>query len=380
MRRLDPTKGQDETRFAAAPWGAPVGNCTICVESGDYAMTSDESVERYHRQVLLPVIGASGQERLRRGRVCVLGMGALGTHVATLLARAGVGFLRLVDRDVLEWTNLQRQVLYEEADVEAALPKAVAAARALGRVNRNVVIEPVVIDVDATTIVPLIADVDLVIDGSDNFEVRYLLNDAALELKKPWVYGGAISTLGTTLTIIPGETACLRCLFPDPPSAGSVPTCDTVGVLGPAAALIGALQAAEAIKLLVGAWSACNRTLITVDLWTLEIARVTAQRRADCPACALGERRFLSKRAPTQTVALCGRDAVQVVVHPRVEIDLALLMQRLAPLGEVHYNPYLIRFRTDGYELTVFPDGRAIIRGTSDPAVARALYARYIGM
>ncbi len=343
-------------------------------------MTSEESVERYHRQVLLPVIGEAGQQRLHRGRVCVLGVGALGTHVAMLLARAGVGFLRLVDRDVLEWTNLQRQVLYEEADVESALPKAVAAARALERVNRDVSIEPVVIDVDATSIVPLIADVDVVVDGSDNFELRYLLNDAALELNKPWIYGGAIGTLGTTFTVIPGETACLRCLFPEPPPAGSVPTCDTAGVLGPAAALVGALQASEAIKLLVGAWSACNRTLMTVDLWTLEIARVTAQRRPDCPACALGERRFLYERAPSRTVALCGRDAVQVVVHPHAAIDLARLAQQLKPLGEVHYNPYLIRFRVDGYELTVFSDGRAIVRGTTDPAVARALYARYIGM
>ncbi|MCS7050381.1 MAG: ThiF family adenylyltransferase [Thermomicrobium sp.] len=343
-------------------------------------ITRDDSVGRYHRQMLLPAIGVAGQERLRQGRVCVLGVGALGSQAAMLLARAGVGFLRLVDRDVLDWTNLQRQVLYEEADVEAGLPKAVAAARALARIDRSLVVEPVVMDVDATSIERLIADVDLILDGSDNFELRYLLNDAALEFGKPWVYGGAIGTLGTTWTIVPGETACLRCLFPDPPPPGSFPTCETAGVLGPATALVGALQASEAIKVLVGDVAHVNRTLVTVDLWTLEVGRVSVPRRSDCPACVRGERRFLQQRAPSRTVTLCGRDAVQVVVHPRVTLDLAALAQRLALIGPVSHNQYLIRFQADGYELTVFPDGRAIVRGTTDAALARALYARYIGM
>ncbi len=349
-------------------------------EGGVYAMTQEEAYGRYHRQVLLPAIGASGQERLRRGRVCLLGVGALGSQVAQLLARAGVGFLRLVDRDVLEWTNLQRQVLYEEADVAAGLPKAVAAARALARVNHEVAVEPVVQDVDASSILALLEDVDVVVDGSDNFELRYLLNDAALELGRPWVYGGAVGTIGTTMTVLPGKTACLRCLFPDPPPPGVAPTCDTAGVLGPAAALVGALQASEAIKLLVGDRASVNRALLSIDLWTLEVARLPAQRREDCPACGRGERRFLRQPAPSRTVALCGRDAVQVSLQPRVELDLAALAARLAPLGTIQHNPYLIRFTVDGYEVTVFRDGRAIVRGTTDPAVARALYARYIGM
>ncbi|MCX7624169.1 MAG: ThiF family adenylyltransferase [Thermomicrobium sp.] len=343
-------------------------------------MTDDQPHERYHRQILLPSIGRSGQERLRRGRVCVLGVGALGSQVAQLLARAGVGFLRLVDRDVVDWTNLQRQVLYEEADVEAGLPKAVAAARALARINREVSVEPVVQDVDAASILPLLQDVAIVVDGSDNFELRYLLNDAALELGTPWVYGGAVGTLGTTATILPGETACLRCLFPDPPPPGIAPTCDTAGVLGPAAALVGALQAAEVLKLLVGDRENLNRSLVTIDLWSLELARIPAVRRPDCPACGLGERRFLRARAPSRTVQLCGRDAVQVSVSPRQELDLAALATRLAALGSVLHNPYLIRFTVDGYELTVFRDGRAIVRGTTDPALARSLYARYVGM
>jgi len=343
-------------------------------------MTSEESFGRYHRQVLLPTIGPRGQERLRRGRVCILGIGALGSHAAQLLARAGIGFLRLVDRDVVEWTNLQRQVLYEESDVETGLPKAIAAARALARMNRQVTVEPLVQDVDAASIRALIEDVDVVIDGSDNFELRYLLNDAALELGKPWVYGGAIGTIGSTLTVVPGETACLRCLFPDPPPPGIAPTCDTAGVLGPAAAFVGALQASEAIKLLVGDRAACNRSLLTIDLWSLEIARIPLERRADCPACGRGERTFLRTQRSSHTVQLCGRDAVQVSIFPRAELDLDELAARFSPLGTVHHNPYLIRFTVDGYELTVFRDGRAIVRGTSDPALARALYARYIGM
>ena len=349
-------------------------------EGGVHTMTSEGQRGRHHRQILLPVIGPAGQERLRTGRVCVLGVGALGSQVAALLVRAGVGFLRLVDRDVVEWTNLQRQVVYEEADVEAGLPKAIAAARALARIDHSVTVEPVVQDVDASSIRALIEDVDVVVDGSDNFELRYLLNDAALDLGKPWVYGGAVGTQGTTLTIVPGESACLRCVFPDPPPAGVAPTCDTAGVLGPVAAVIGALQASEVIKLLVGDRASLNRSLLSLDLWSLEIARIPVTRRGDCPACGRGERAFLEAKAPSRTVQLCGRDAVQVSVYPRPELNLEELAARLEPLGAVQHNPYLIRFTVDGYELTVFRDGRAIVRGTTDPAVARALYARYIGM
>lgn len=340
---------------------------------------SSDPTQRYHRQVLLPFMGIEGQERLRSGRVCILGLGALGSQAAMLLVRAGVGFVRLVDRDVVEWTNLQRQVLYDEDDVRARLPKAVAAARHLARINSQVTLEPVVTDVDSTTILPLLEEIDVVVDGSDNFELRYLLNDAALERQLPWVYGGAVATYGTTMTIVPGRTACLRCAFPEPPEPGIAPTCDTAGVLGSITALIGAIQASEAMKLLVGAQDRCNHDLLMIDVWSLEIARIAVPRRPDCPACRHNQRTYLQARPSSRTVQVCGRDAIQVVVHPRPQLDLARLAERLAPLGEVEHNPYLIRFTMDRYELTIFPDGRALIRGTTDPSVARALYARYIG-
>jgi len=245
--------------------------------------------DRYHRQVLLPQVGLEGQRRLRASRVCIIGLGALGTHVADHLARAGVGLLRLVDRDVPELTNLQRQSLFEEADVEEATPKAIAAARRLRAVNRDAEVEPIVEDVTAFNIERLISDIDVVVDGSDNYELRYLLNDAALRRHVPWIYGGVVSTHGTTMTILPGEGPCLRCLFPDPPPPGTAPTCDTAGVLGPAAAIIAAIQASEAIKLLLGHQAERNRALLGIDIWTLEWTRVDLPaRNPDCPACAAG--------------------------------------------------------------------------------------------
>ncbi|GBD15838.1 Molybdopterin-synthase adenylyltransferase [bacterium HR26] len=339
------------------------------------------ATQRYHRQALVPAIGVEGQQRLREARVCIIGIGALGTHVADHLARAGVGFLRLVDRDVPELTNLQRQVLFDEADVESATPKAVAAARRLAAVNHEVELEPVVDDVNPFNVERLIADVDLVIDGSDNFELRYLLNDAAVKLGRPWIYGGVIATHGTTMTIIPGETPCLRCVFPEPPPPGAAPTCDTAGVLGPAVAVIGALQAVEAIKLLTGNREARSRWLIGFDVWIPELTRIDLpERNPECPACGLGRYDFLDRTQPTQTIQLCGRDAVQVVVQPRVALSFPALAERLRHSGEVSYNRYLMRFRAGSYELTIFPDGRAIIKGTTDPVEARSIYARYIGM
>ncbi len=337
--------------------------------------------DRYHRQVLLPQIGVDGQRRLRSARVCIIGVGALGSHVADHLTRAGVGFLRLIDRDVPERTNLQRQVLFDEADVEAAIPKAVAAARRLGAVNREVRLEPVVEDVNSGNIERLIADVDLIIDGSDNFELRYLLNDAAVKLGRPWIYGGVIATHGTTMTIVPGETPCLRCIFPDPPPPGVAPTCDTVGVLGPAVAVVGALQASEAIKLLVGHPEAGSRWLLGFDVWTLEMTRLELPDRSPhCPTCGLGRYDFLERVPASQTLQLCGRDAVQVSIRPPVSVSFPVLAERLRGSGEVSYNSHVLRFRTESFELTMFPDGRAIIKGVTDPVEARAVYARYVGM
>ena len=336
---------------------------------------------RYARQRILGVIGREGQERLQNSRVTILGAGALGTHVSDALARAGVGYIRLVDRDVPELSNLQRQILFDTSDVENGVPKAAAAASRLASVNPEIEIEPIVTDVNPTNIEKLISDVDLVIDGSDNFELRYLLNDAAVKLGKPWVYGGVISTHGMTMTIRPGTTACLRCVFPESPAPGDAPTCDTAGVLGPAVAMIAAIQSTEAIKLLTGDLEALNPSLIMIDIWELTFRQVAlGSSNPDCPACGQHRFAFLDRQAPRQTTELCGSDSIQIVIDPPPQISLEQLAARLKDAGSVSHNAYLLRFKVDGYQLTVFPDGRAIVKGTTDPGEARSIYSRYVGM
>lgn len=343
--------------------------------------THDFRDTRYARQRIIPAIGDDGQEQLEQARVAVLGVGALGTHAADSLARAGVGYLRLVDRDLPELSNLQRQILFDSEDVESGVPKAVAAARRLERVNPEIEIDPRVTDINATNIEELIQDVDLIVDGSDNFELRYLLNDAAVKHSVPWIYGGVISTHGMTMTIRPGETPCLRCVFPESPAPGDAPTCDTAGVLGPAVALVSSIQSAEAIKLLTGNTDALNRSLLMLEIWELSFRDVTlGDRNPDCPACGRGEFEFLDRQAPRQTTELCGSDSIQIMVHPQPKLSLENLAQRLSTAGSVNHNAYLLRFQVNGYQMTVFPDGRAIVKGTTDPAEARAVYARYVGM
>ncbi len=343
-------------------------------------------LSRYARQMIHPAIGEEGQRALAAARVLLIGCGALGTHIADALVRAGVGFLRVVDRDFVELHNLQRQVLFDEGDSERGLPKALAAAGRLRRINSAVAIEPVVDDVNAGNIAALIGDIDLIIDGTDNFETRYLLNDAAVRAGKPWVYGGVLATYGMTMTIVPGDTPCLRCVFPDPPPPGSAPTCDTAGVLGPAVATIAAIEASEALKLLVGARDAINRALLAVDIWRLSFDRLEVPRKPTCPACGDGPRAypFLDFAATSRTTTLCGRNAVQIAVtaSPPPALALPELAERLRPAGAVRFNEHLLRFRpTDGaQELVIFPNSRAIVHGTDDPALARSLYARYIGI
>jgi adenylyltransferase/sulfurtransferase len=345
-----------------------------------------KSPDRYSRQVRVPGIGKAGQERISNSRVTLCGCGALGTVLANHLVRAGVGFLRIVDRDFVEISNLQRQVLFDESDVSGNLPKAVAAANKLRAVNSAVTIEPVVADIDRTNIIDLCKDSDVILDGTDNFEVRYTINDAAVKLNKPWVFGGAVGTEGQTMTIVPGETPCLRCVFEASPGPGEVGTCETAGVLGPAVAVVASYQAAEALKLLAGKKDVINRELLTFDLWLntsrrIKIARLLEAR--NCPCCKERKFEWLEGEHGTQTTSLCGRNAVQVSHRASGRLSFDDLARQLDVSGQVSFNKFLLKFqlREAGadYEFTVFPDGRAIIKGTDDTEKARTLYAKYIG-
>lgn len=339
-----------------------------------------ESLRRYSRQMLLPAIGVVGQEKLSNARVVVIGVGALGTALASGVVRAGVGFVRLVDRDFIEDHNLQRQTLFDEDDIAANLPKAVAAARKLRRVNHLVTIEPVVADVNPDNVESLITDCDLVLDGGDNFEVRMLLNDTCLKHRRPWIYGAAIGTYGMTMPFIPGDGPCFRCMLPDLPAPGSTDTCDTAGVLGTIPQVIAALQVTEALKLLTGHPEALCRDLRYFDLWTADMERVRLEKReTPCPACDEGRYEFLESQEGSWATALCGHEAVQITMRGAGQVDFSRLAERLRAVGEVAFNEYMLRLRVDDYELTVFPDGRTIIKGCTDPTLARALYARYIG-
>lgn len=332
---------------------------------------------RYSRQSRFVPLGLEGQKRIREASVAVIGCGALGTVEAEILVRAGVGRLRIIDRDFVEWSNLQRQFLFEESDAAEGLPKAIAAARRLARVNREVTIEPMVADLTPATIDELFEGVGLILDGTDNFEARFLINDYAVSSGIPWVYAAAVGSYGLKLSIVPGRTACLRCVYPEPPQ-GSQPTCETDGVLGPVTAAIAALATGDALKLLARGPESVTARLTTVDVWSGEVRQTSSPARdPDCPCCARRDFVHLTgqRRAP---ISLCGRNAVQI--HERFRpVDLADLARRLAPLATVRANDFAVRANIEPYEITVFPDGRAIIKGTTDPAVARSLYARYVG-
>jgi adenylyltransferase/sulfurtransferase len=339
--------------------------------------------DRYSRQTLFAGIGPDGQERLRAATVAIVGCGALGTVLANNLARAGVGRLRIADRDFVETNNLQRQILFDEDDVARGLPKAVAGAERLRRINGAIVVEPHVQDITPDTVEAFIEGADLVLDGTDNFETRYLLNDACVRARRPWIYSGVIAAYGVTMTVLPGDTACLRCVFPERPLPGTTPTCDTAGVLNGIVGVIGGIAATEALKLLVGS-DRLVRGMTWVDLWENTFDRLEVPRQDDCPTCARGEYEYLEADDAAQGVSLCGRNAVQVrpprrAGEPAPQLDLAALAERLAPVGEVARNEFLLRLRADGYEVTVFPDARAIVKGTDDPATARSVYARYVG-
>lgn len=332
---------------------------------------------RYLRQIIYPNIGEAGQERLLAARVLVVGCGATGSVIASTLARTGIGFLKIVDRDFVELNNLQRQVLYDEEDVRSRTPKAIAAAQKLQRINSAIQIAPHVADVNGETVEDLISDVDLVLDGTDNFETRYLINDACVKQGKPWIYGAAVSSYGATMTIVPSESACFRCVFLHAPPPGTLPTCDTAGVIAPIVTLVGSLVSSEAIKLIVASGER-NRGLINIDLWENSFEQFEIARRDDCVCCVKRQFDFLDDRNDGAAF-LCGRNAIQVRPATRHTIDLPQLAQRLAPLGRVTQNDYLVQFTVDDFEITVFADARAIIKGTEDASVARSVFAKYVG-
>jgi adenylyltransferase/sulfurtransferase len=337
-------------------------------------------LRRYSRQVLLPKIGAEGQRRLIGSRALVVGVGALGTALASLLVRAGCGFVRLVDRDFIELDNLQRQALFDEDDIAAGLPKAVAAASKLRRANTSVTVEPVVADVTATNILQLLEGCHVVLDGSDNVETRLLLNDACLKLRVPWVYGAAIGMTGATMPIVPGQGPCFRCIVPSQPAPGALPTCETAGVLGTVPQIVASFQVTEAIKLLTGHAAELVTQMRYVDAWAGTVEALEIRKGNEpCLACDLSRFEFLERAKGGGSAKMCGRTAVQVDPGKVAAPDFQTLSARLAPLGEVRFNAYMLRFHIGDKEIVLFPDGRAIIKGTADEGAARALYARYLG-
>ncbi len=336
--------------------------------------------ERYSRQALFPEIGQAGQEKLLNSRVLIVGCGALGASHAEMLSRAGVGRLRIVDRDFVEFTNLQRQTLFKESDAADRLPKAIAAKERIAEINSEIEVEPIVADVNNSNVESIIDGCDVVLDGTDNFQVRYLLNDACVKHNKTWIYGAAVSSYGTTMTIIPGETPCLRCIFEEMPDAGSSPTCDTAGVIMPIISSISSIQVAEAIKLLVGDIGSFHRSLIQIDVWQNDWRKIKlAGRNPDCKTCGQGEFEFLDAEAVEFSAVLCGRNAVQIAPPRPVEIDLAGFAEKLSNIAGIKWNDYLVRFTVNGNEITLFRDGRAIVKGTDDVSAARSLSSRYIG-
>jgi len=334
-------------------------------------------IDRYSRQTLFKGIGEEGQRSLGNSYVVVIGCGALGTVIATSLVRAGVGKIRIIDRDFIEYHNLQRQVLFDEDDIKNQLPKAIAAERHLKRVNSSVEIEGIAADVHYANIERLVTSADLILDGLDNLETRLLVNDVSLKHKIPWIYGAAISASGMTMNIIPGETRCFRCILLSLPPPGVIPTCDTAGVLSAAPFIIGSLQSVEALKILVGA-EEINRDLISIDVWRGNFHRFKISAREDCPACQ-GKYEFLQARFGIRTTILCGQNSVQVL-DPKVEgLSLKELALRLEPLGEVSYNELTLDFTVDNHEMAIFPDGRVILKNSLDEPLARELYVQYIG-
>ena len=336
--------------------------------------------DRYSRQILFSGIGAEGQERLRQSRALIVGCGALGSAHVEALARAGVGRLRIADRDFVESTNLQRQTMFTEQDAAERMPKAVAAAQHVAEINSDINVEPEVLDVNHSNIERLIHECDVVLDGTDNFATRYLLNDACVKHNVNWIYGAAVGSYGVTMTILPHQTPCLRCVFEEAPPAASAPTCDTAGVVMPIISVVAAVQVAEALKLLTGHEADLHRSLMQFDVWRNEWRKINPGGPSPaCPTCSFKRFETLEASASEFSAVLCGRNAVQISPSTATKVDFPSLAERLRPNGEVKFNDYLLRFRTGDFELTVFQDARSIIRGPDEITTARSLYAKYIG-
>lgn len=353
-----------------------IGNAGDLLEAG---VTKDTFEERYSRQILFGGIGAEGQKRIAEGRVAIVGCGATGSAVASLLARAGVGRLRIIDRDYVEASNLQRQSLFDEKDATESLPKAIAAARKIAAFNSEIKVEPRVEDATPGNINVLLNKVDVIVDGADNYETRYLVNDYAVKNSLPWIYAAAVGSYGVTMNVLPGSTACLACIFPETPR-GMVETCETSGILNTAVNVVASIAATETIKLLVGGEAAARlrKTLWSFDVWTNDHAEISAAApRPGCRAC--GKRDFIHLAGEGRPhITMCGRNSVQI--HERFRpIDFVEMQRRLEPHGIVRHNEFVLKFWREPYEMTLFPDGRAIIKGTPDAGIARSLYARFVG-
>lgn len=336
--------------------------------------------DRYSRQILFNGIGEEGQRKLLAARVLIVGCGALGSAHAEALGRAGIGRIRLVDRDFVEPSNLQRQTMFTESDAEKRLPKAIAAANHLREIDSDIEIEPHVADVNYSNIEQLIDGCDVVLDGTDNFTTRYLINDACVKHETNWIYGAAVGSYGVTMTIRPHQTACLRCVFEEAPPAASAPTCDTAGVIMPIISVVSAVQVTETLKLLTGHIDDLHQSLMQFDVWRNEWRKISiGAPNPDCPSCAVGQYETLNPISAESAAVLCGRDAIQISPSQPTSINFQSLAEKLRPAGDVKFNEYLLRFKTGPFELTVFQDARSIVRGTDQIATARSLYAKYIG-
>ncbi len=336
--------------------------------------------DRYSRQMITSVIGEEGQSKLLKSSILLIGCGGLGSAIATILVRAGVGKLRIVDRDFVEITNLQRQILFDEDDISSNIPKAVLAEKKLVRMNRDVRIEGIVADFNPANAESLAEGVDLIIDGLDNMEGRFLINDLSVKRGIPWIYGTCLSTYGMTFNIIPGKTPCLRCIY-DKFENRSL-TCETVGIIGPIAVLIASIQSTEAMKILTGNENDLRNDLLFVDLWKNEFEKIPIShlKKEDCPACGRGKFEFLGGKNISSTVSICGNESIQVNPPLSKSIDIEKSVENLKRYGTVIFNEYLVKLFYENYEITIFKDGRAIIKGTSDSSIAKSLYSKFVGM